>query len=145
MDDVVTAFVIGPGGLWLDEHVPVRDLFVGLFRAPLLNLVRDLGNLRADDERQPRGLVAFLLASNTIPASATTVMSFNWWEAILMVGSMVFVSALLPSGASPFNGNPLASVSSPVVIPGSRRRSLENPGSRNASPVSVSKYAVDTS
>ena len=32
-----------------------------------------------------------------------------------------------------------------MVICGSRRRSLENPGSRNPSPVSVSKYRVETS
>jgi len=32
-----------------------------------------------------------------------------------------------------------------MVICGSSRRSLENPGSRNPSPASVSKYKVDTS
>jgi hypothetical protein len=36
-------------------------------------------------------------------------------------------------------------VSRPMVICGSRRRSFENPGSRNPSPASVSKYSVDTS
>jgi hypothetical protein len=63
----------------------------------------------------------------------------------VMVGSMVAVSALLPSNASTISGNPEASDSSPMVICGSRRRSLENPGSRNPSPASVSKYKVDTS
>lgn len=62
-----------------------------------------------------------------------------------MVGSIVVVSPRLPSNALTINGNPLASVSSPIVICGSRRRSLENPGSRNPSPASVSKYKVDTS
>jgi hypothetical protein len=33
-------------------------------------------------------------------------------------------------------------VSNPTVICGSRRRSLENPGSRNPSAVSISKYSV---
>ena len=58
---------------------------------------------------------------------------------------MVVVSARLPSKACTISGNPVASVSSPMVICGSRRRSLENPGSRNPSPASVSKYRVDTS
>ena len=43
------------------------------------------------------------------------------------------------------SGNPLASVSRPRVICGSSLRSFENPGSRNPSPVSVSKYSVETS
>lgn len=63
----------------------------------------------------------------------------------LIVGSIVVVSALLPSNALTINGNPEASVSSPMVIWGSRRRSLENPDSRNPSPASVSKYKVVTS
>ena len=42
-------------------------------------------------------------------------------------------------------GKQLASVSSPTVIYGSRRRSLENPGSRKPSPASVSKCSVVTS
>ena len=43
------------------------------------------------------------------------------------------------------SGNPSAPASRPIVICGSSRRSLENPLSRNPSPVSVSKYKVDTS
>ena len=58
---------------------------------------------------------------------------------------MVEVSALLPSNALTINGNPAWSVSSPIVTCGSSRRSLENPGSRNPSRRSVSKYKVDTS
>ena len=42
-------------------------------------------------------------------------------------GSMVLVSAMLPSNASTISGNPAWSASSPMVICGSRRRSLENP------------------
>src|SRR6266540_6204896 len=45
----------------------------------------------------------------------------------VMVGSMVVVSALLPSNASTINGNPEASVSNPIVICGSSRRSLPEP------------------
>jgi hypothetical protein len=52
----------------------------------------------------------------------------------VMVGIIVVVSALLPSNAFTVNGNPAASVSRPIVIGGSRRRSVENPGSRNPSP-----------
>ncbi len=75
------------------------------------------------------------------------VTSESWWAALkaLMTGSIVAVSALLPSNASTVSGNPLASVSSPRVIWGSSRCSLENPGSRNPSPASVSKYSVETS
>ena len=42
-----------------------------------------------------------------------------------MTGSMVAVSALLPSKASTASGNPAASVKRPQVICGSSRRSLE--------------------
>jgi hypothetical protein len=62
-----------------------------------------------------------------------------------MTGSIVAVSALLPSNALTIRGKPAASASRPTVICGSRRRSLENPGSRNPSPASVSKYSVETS
>src|SRR5438067_2872326 len=55
------------------------------------------------------------------------------------------VSAVLPSKVLSIKGNPDASVNRPMVICGSHRRSLENPGSRNPSPTSVSKYRVDTS
>jgi hypothetical protein len=61
------------------------------------------------------------------------------------VGSIVSVSARLPSNASTISGNPAWAVSRPIVICGSNRRSLEKPGSRNPSPASVSKYSVDTS
>lgn len=55
----------------------------------------------------------------------------------VIVASMVVVSALLPSKASTISDNPELLVSSPIVICGSSRRSLENPGSRNPSPVPV--------
>ena len=84
----------------------------------------------------PAASIAFLFASDSIPASATTVMSVSRCAAMnaCRVGSMVAVSALLPSNASTASGNPVASVNRPMVICGSRRRSLENPGSRNPSP-----------
>ena len=71
----------------------------------------------------------------------------SWWASrnAVTVGSIVCVSTLLPSNASTINGNPAESVSSPMVICGPSRRSLEDPGSRNPSPASVSKYGVDTS
>ena len=95
----------------------------------------------------PAACSATWLASEIIPASATTVTSVSWWAVLnaLMTGTMVAVSALLPSKAATVSGNPAASVSSPMVICGSRRRSLENPGSRNPSPASVSKCSVVTS
>ena len=89
----------------------------------------------------PAASSAFLLPSDTIPASATMVTSVSRCAVMndRIVGSIVVVSALLPSNASTRNGNPSASVSSPMVICGSSRRSFENPGSRNPSPASVSK------
>ena len=95
----------------------------------------------------PACSIACWLASEIIPASATTVTSGSWWAAMnaVITGSMVVVSALLSSNALTISRNPAASASRPMVIWGSRRRSLENPGSRNPSPWSVSKYKVDTS
>jgi hypothetical protein len=74
-------------------------------------------------------------------------MSGNWWAVMndSITGSIVLVSAMLPSNAWTVSGNPAASVSSPMVIWGSRRRSFEKPGSRNPSPSPVSKYKVLTS
>src|SRR6266536_515427 len=94
----------------------------------------------------PAASICFWFASDTIPASATTVTPGSWWAAMndWTTGSMVLVSALLPSNALTISGNPVWSVSRPMVICGSRRRSLENPGSRNPSAASVSKYRVDT-
>ena len=95
----------------------------------------------------PAASIAFWFASLIIPASATTVTSGSWWAAMnaSITGSIVLVSALLPSNAVTISGNPFRSASSPMVICGSSRRSLENPLSRNPSPGSVSKYKVDTS
>jgi hypothetical protein len=95
----------------------------------------------------PAASIARMFASETIPASATTTTSASPWAAMnaLTVGIIVRVSALLPSNALTISGNPAASVSSPTVICGSSLRSLENPGSRNPSPVSVWKYKVVTS
>jgi hypothetical protein len=55
-----------------------------------------------------------------------------------MTGSIVLVSAMFPSNADTISGNPAWSVSRPMATCGFRR-SLENPLSRNPSPVSVSK------
>jgi hypothetical protein len=96
---------------------------------------------------RPSASIARWLLAETMPASATMVTSVSRWAVMnaRIVGSMVAVSARLPSNASTASGNPEPSVSRPMVIWGSRRRSLENPGSRNPSPSSVSKYSVETS
>jgi hypothetical protein len=90
---------------------------------------------------RPSASMAFMLFSEIIPASATMTTSVRRWAAMnaLITGSIVRVSALLPSNALTIRGNPAVSVSSPMVIWGSHLRSLENPDSRNPSPVSVSK------
>jgi hypothetical protein len=61
-----------------------------------------------------------------MPASATIVTSGRWWAFMnaWIVGSIVVVSALLPSNTLTIKGNPVAAVSRPTVICGSRRRSL---------------------
>ena len=88
---------------------------------------------------RPASSIAFWLPAETIPASATTVTSVSWCAAAKAwtAGTIVVVSALFPSNAWTIKGKPLESVSSPMVICGSRRRSLENPGSQNPSPASV--------
>jgi hypothetical protein len=101
-----------------------------------VGLFRDTG---AEDEGEPGVLDRVLVRFGVIPASATAVTSVSWCAAMneVMTGSMVLVSALLPSNAWTISGNPEASVSNPTVICGSRRRSSESPGSRNPSPASV--------
>ena len=46
----------------------------------------------------PTASICFWLASETMPASATTVTSESWWAAMSdwITGSMVLVSALFP-------------------------------------------------
>jgi hypothetical protein len=90
---------------------------------------------------KPAASMSFWFASEIIPASATTVISGSWWAAMnaSITGSIVLVSALFPSNAETMSGNPSGPASRPMVICGSSRRSLENPGSRNPSPASVSK------
>ncbi len=75
----------------------------------------------------PAASIAFWFASLTMPASATTVTSGRSCAAMKdsMTGSMVLVSARLPSNADTISGNPPWSVSSPMVICGSSRRSLD--------------------
>jgi hypothetical protein len=96
---------------------------------------------------RPAASIAFMFASEIMPASATTVTSGSWWAAMnfSLTGSIVLVSARFPSKAESMSGNPAWSVSRPIVICGSSRRSLEKPGSRNPSPWPVSKCSVLTS
>jgi hypothetical protein len=78
---------------------------------------------------RPAASICFWLASDTMPASATTVTSGSWCAAMndLMTGSIVLVSAIFPSNADTMSGNPAWSVSRPMVTCGSSRRSLEKP------------------
>ena len=66
----------------------------------------------------PAASIAFRFASEIMPASATTVTSGSWWAAMnfSVTGSMVFVSARLPSNAETNSGKPSCPVSSPIVI-----------------------------
>ena len=66
------------------------------------------------------------------------------WNAFT-IGTMVRVSALLPSKQPISKGNPRRSTSSPTTICGSTRRSLEYPTLRSSSSLSASKYSVVTS
>ena len=71
----------------------------GVLAPPLVDHVGDVGDLHAEDERQARRpRSAFWFASDTMPASATTVTSGRSWAAMndSMTGSIVLVSALLP-------------------------------------------------
>ena len=58
---------------------------------------------------RPAASMAFWFASEIIPASATMVTSGSWWTAtnFLMDGSIVFVSAILPSKACTISGEPV--------------------------------------
>lgn len=84
----------------------------------------------------PAASMSFMFASEIMPASATTVTWGSAWAAmnVSITGSIVLVSARLPSNADSMSGNPSHPVSRPMVICGSSRRSLENPGSQNPSP-----------
>src|SRR5215471_5263292 len=64
----------------------------------------------------PAASMAFWFASLIIPASATTVTSGSWWAAMnaSITGSIVLVSARLPSNAETISGNPFRSASSPM-------------------------------
>jgi hypothetical protein len=75
---------------------------------PLRHSVRLVRYLGAEDEREPGFQIAFWLASEVTPPSATTVTLLSWWAAMnpVMTGSIVLVSALLPSNACTISGNP---------------------------------------
>ncbi|MST49142.1 hypothetical protein FYJ63_02570 [Mobiluncus holmesii] len=86
-------------------------------------------------------------------ASTTTRPSIPWrvWKS-WTIGSIVKVSALLPSKQPTSRGNPFRFTNKPTMICGSTRRSLENPGLRSpsfgpqySSSFSASKYKVVTS
>lgn len=66
----------------------------------------------------PASSSASRLACDTIPASATTVTPDSWWAAVnaVIVGSIVLVSAVLPSNACTISGIPAASVNSRAAV-----------------------------
>ena len=95
----------------------------------------------------PAASIAWRLASDTMPGVGD---DGDVAELVRLLergdrGDHRRVSALLPSNASTINGNPAASVSRPMVICGSSRRSFEIPRLTEPVTLSVSKYSVDTS
>ena len=72
---------------------------------------------------------AVRLAAESMPASAATTIGVpcRLWRSrkLVMIGTMVVVSAVLPSKQPISNGNPVRSTSSPTTICGSTRRSFE--------------------
>ena len=102
VDDLVAAAAVRPGGPGLGEDLPVGDVLAGVLAPPLRDQVGDVRDLRAEDERQARGLdLPSGSPRDTMPASATTVTSGSWCAAMnaSITGSIVLVSALLPSNA----------------------------------------------
>src|SRR2546423_7418584 len=79
---------------------------------------------------RPAASIAFTLFSEIIPASATMTTSVRRCAAMnaLITGSIVVVSALLPSNALTISGNPAASVNRPTVIWGLQATFLGEPG-----------------
>src|SRR5260370_2842073 len=138
---------VRPGRPGLGEHLPVGDVLAGMLAPPPRDHVGDVRDAHAEDERQASGLDLFLVRLAHHTRVRDDVTSGRSCAAInsRMTGSMVLVSALFPSKALTISGNPAVSVSRPMVICGSSRRSLENPLSRNPSPLSVSQYKVLTS
>jgi hypothetical protein len=76
---------------------------------------------------RPAASIAFWFASLTMPASATTT-SGSWWAAMnaSMTGSIVFVSARLPSNQAAVDGGARPGVTSDESA---RRRRSDHPGS----------------
>ena len=61
VDDLVAAAAVRPGRPGLGEDVPVGDVLAGVLAAPLRDQVGDVRDLRAEDERQARGLDRLLV------------------------------------------------------------------------------------
>jgi site-specific DNA recombinase len=61
VNPLVTPLRGRPGGPGLGEDVPVGDLLAGVLAPPLANDVGDVGDLHAQDERQPGGLDRLLV------------------------------------------------------------------------------------
>jgi hypothetical protein len=147
IDDLIAPAAGRPGRPELGEFLSVGDLLARVLAPPLGDPVRNVRIRIPRMNDSPAASTAFWFASEIMPASATTVTSGSWWAVMKdsMTGSIVLVSDMSPSKALIVSGNPDWSVSSPMVICGSSRRSFENPLSRNPSPSPTSKYRVDTS
>lgn len=76
-----------------------------------------VGDLHAEDERQPTASMALWLAPEIMPVSATTVTPGNW------------LATMSENRSRP--------ASSPVMVFGSRRRSLESPAPKPVALVSL--------
>ena len=97
--------------------------------------------------RSPASSSAAKFASDSIPASATTVTSEIWCAA-----ANAWITGRIVLGLGPValervqrQQESRASVNNPAAICGASRRSLEKSGSRNPPHWSVSKYKVVTS
>jgi hypothetical protein len=71
--------------------------------------VGNVGDVNAEGEQQARGRDRLLIRSEIIPAPAATVTSGRRWAAVNFstTGSMVVVSALLPSNAEIVSRGPV--------------------------------------
>jgi hypothetical protein len=110
----------GPAGQGWVKMCPSGICSPGCSRRHRFTTYGTCGILAPRMNDRPAASMAFWFASLTIPASATTVTSGSWRAVMndLMTGSIVLVSALLPSNALTMSGKPCWSVSRPMVICG---------------------------
>jgi hypothetical protein len=126
VDLLVVALRAGAGGPGLGEYVPVGDLSPGCSCRHLSTWQGTPGTFMPRMNDSPAASIAFWFASEIIPASATTVTPGSRRAAtnFPVTGSIVLVSALLPSKALTMSGNTSCPVSSPPSRAYSGRRRL---------------------